>query len=92
MLATPPLEEKKKKKIKSKFEIIRAFSLPSHEHLKGFLSKYTVLKVKFITGQSNILFGDVRVCVCVCVCTTDPGNVTGWGSEGVKLFALQTYG
>ena len=26
----------------------------------------------------------VRVCVCVCVCTFQPGNFTGWGSEGVK--------
>ena len=25
------------------------------------------------------------VCVCVCVCTFQPGNFTGWGSEGVMV-------
>ena len=28
----------------------------SHEHMKRLLLKYTVLKVKFIIGSSNILF------------------------------------
>ena len=33
---------------------------------------------RFVTGPSNTLFAGVYVC------TFQPGNVTGWGSEGVK--------
>jgi len=38
-----------------------AFLPPSHEHVKGFLSKCTVLKVDFVTGPSNILFAGVCI-------------------------------
>ena len=46
--------------------------------MKGLLSKYTVLKVKFITGSSNTLFAGVHVSIF------QPGSCTGWVSEGVK--------
>ena len=34
---------------------------------------------RFVTGPSNTLFAGVYVC------TFQPGNFTGWVSEGVKL-------
>ena len=34
--------------------------------------------ILFVTGPSNILFGGVYMC------TFQPGNFTGWGSDGVK--------
>ena len=86
MLATVTL----KTTIKSaKFETINAyfFSLfffffflfiSSHDHMKGFLSKCTVLKVDVVV-PSTILFTGVYVC------TFQPGNLIGWGSEGVKI-------
>ena len=36
---------------------------------------------RFAIGSSNIQFGGVYVC------TSQPGNFTGWGSEGVKILA-----
>ena len=36
------------------------------------------IKSGFVIGSSDILFGGVYVC------TFQPGNFTGWGSEGVK--------
>ena len=52
---------------------------PSRGHVKGLLSKFTVLKVDFIIRPSNILFASVYVC------TVQPGNFTGSGSEGVNF-------
>ena len=37
-----------KRPIKAKFETIQAFLSPSHEHVKGFLSKCTVFKVDLL--------------------------------------------
>ena len=54
----------------------RPDSLPSHEHVKGFLSKCAVLKTHLL---SNTLFAGVYVW------TFQPGSSTGWGSEGVKM-------
>ena len=42
-------------------KLIKLFLL-SHEHVKGLLSKCTVLKVDFVNGRSNILFAGVYVC------------------------------
>ena len=79
----PRLHLKKKTPTKSaKFETIKAFLPPSHKHVKGFLSKCTVLKVRFVVGSSNMLFAGVYVC------TFQPGNFTGWESEGVKGISL----
>ena len=36
------------------------------------------MEIRFVIEPSNILFGGVYVC------TFQPGNFTGWGSEGVK--------
>ena len=36
------------------------------------------IESRFVIGPSNILFASVYVC------TFQPGNVTDWGSEGVK--------
>ena len=41
------------------------------------------------SNESRFLLYDyliycLQACVCVCVCTFQPGNFTGWGSEGVK--------
>ena len=46
--------------------------------MKGFLSESTVLKVVFPLDHQNIPFAGVYVF------TFQPGNFTGWGSEGVK--------
>ena len=46
--------------------------------MKGFLSKYTVLKAKFVIGSPNTQSRSVHVC------TFEPRNFTGWGSGGVK--------
>ena len=46
--------------------------------MKGLLSKCTALKVRFVTGPSDILFTGVYVC------TSQPGHFTGWGSERVN--------
>ena len=47
MLAAPSLGKRPHihKKKRAKFETIKAFLPPSHEHMKGFLSKCTILKV-----------------------------------------------
>ena len=45
--------------------------------MKGFSSQRTALKVDVI-GAKNILFFQARPCMF------KPGNVTGWGREGVK--------
>ena len=39
---------------------------------------------RFVAGPSNILFAGVYVY------TFQPGNFTGWGSEGVKVVELTT--
>ena len=60
---------------------IKAFffsSSTSNEQVKGFLSKCTVLKVRFVTAPSNVLFAGVYVCIF------QPGYFTAWVSEGVK--------
>ena len=36
------------------------------------------IESRFVTGPSNILFGGVYLC------TFQPGNFTGFGSEGVN--------
>ena len=41
------------------------------------------IKNRFVIGQSNILSGGVYIC------TFQPGNFTGWGSEGVKAWEMQ---
>ena len=50
----------------------------SHEHVKGFLSKCTVLAAELLQDHQNILFDGVYVR------TFQPGNFTGWGREGVN--------
>ena len=65
--------------IKAKFETIQAFLSPSHEHVKGFLSKCTVFKVDLLYDRQIRCLEE-----CVCVCTFQPGNSTGLGSEGVN--------
>ena len=37
------------------------------------------MESRYVTGPSNILFADVYLS------TFQPGNVTGWGSEGVNM-------
>ena len=50
---------------------------PSHENVKRISSDRTVLKVDFLMGhQICCLQAYVGIC--------QPGNFTGWGSEGVK--------
>ena len=50
---------------------------------------------RFVKGPSDILFAGVCVCVCACVCVCvcvcalfQPGNFTGWGSEGVNFVVI----
>ena len=50
--------------------------------MKGFSLKRIALKIDFI-GPENILFAGVRPCIF------QPGNFTGWGSEGVKTGIAQ---
>ena len=64
----------------AKFETIFA---PSQELVKRFLSKPPVLKVRLVTGPSNMLFAGVYVC------TFHPGNFKGGGSQAVKKCAQQ---
>ena len=45
--------------------------------------KTNSIKSRFVTGPSNILFASLHVS------TFQPGNFTGWGSEGVKMVSLQ---
>ena len=79
MLVAPSLGERPTNKTKSaKSDTIKAFSPSSNEHVKRFVSKCTVLKVRFVTGPSNVLLAGVYVY------TFQPGNFTGWGSEGIK--------
>ena len=75
MLATQKTTNKS-----TKFETIKFYFFPSHEHLEGFLSKHSV-ENRFVTEPSDILSGGVYVC------TFQPGNFTGWGSEGVDVMA-----
>ena len=76
----------------AKFETINTFFfsfflfIPSHEHMKGFLSKCSVLKIDDVVVPSNILFTGVYVC------TFQPRNCIGWGSEGVKIPAEEGRG
>ena len=44
-------------------------------HVRGFLSKFTILKIEFL-GPSKY-----TVCKHVCERTFQPGNCTDWGSE-----------
>ena len=46
----------------AKFETIKAFLSATHEQAKGFLSKCTVLKVRFVTEPSNVLFAGMNMC------------------------------
>ena len=64
--------------------IIKAFFLPSHEHLKGFLSKCTVL-------NADLLYDHQIYRLQACVITFQPGKFTGCGSEGVKAADTMTY-
>ena len=77
MFAAPPLGKRPPTKV-AKLEIIKTFS-PSYKHVKGILSKRTMMKVDLLKGPSSILFAGVHVS------TFQPGNFTGWGSEGVKF-------
>ena len=52
---------------------------PSYELVKGFLSKCTVFKVDLISDHQLYSLQD-----CMYALVTEPGNVTGWVSEGVK--------
>ena len=52
---------------------------PSYELVKGFRSKCTVFKVDLISDHQIYSLQD-----CMYALVTEPGNVTGWGSEGVK--------
>ena len=45
--------------------------------MKGFSSKRRVMKADFLY--------DRKICLQACAGTFQPGNVTGWGSEGVKF-------
>ena len=45
--------------------------------MKGFSLKHIAWKVD-VTAAENVLFVGVHPC------TFQPGNFTGWGSEGVK--------
>ena len=56
---------------------VKPLRLFFYEHVKGFLSECTVLKVDLLQDR-QIQFGGVYVC------TFQPGNFTGLGSEGVK--------
>lgn len=58
------------------FETIKAFLAPSHELLKGFLRKCTVLKVDLLKGHQIY---------CLQVCTFQAGNFSLWGSEEVNV-------
>ena len=42
--------------------------------------KRHITEIRFVTGPSNILFAGAYVC------SFQPGNVTGWGSEGVNHY------
>ena len=53
-------------------------SHPSHEYVKGLIYKMRSTESRFVIGSSNTLFAGVYVCIF------QPGNLTGWGSEGVK--------
>ena len=48
------------------------------------------VKSRFVIGPSNILFAGVYIYMC----TFQPGNRTGWGSEGVNnhIVAVQQCG
>ena len=58
-----------------KFETLFVFFFFLHWYVKGSLSKRTALKMD-VAGPENILFAGASV--------HQPGNFTGWGSEGVK--------
>ena len=47
--------------------------------------------IKFIVCRCARVRACVRACVCVCACTFQPGNFTGWGSEGVTTHTTSTY-
>ena len=54
--------------------------LPSHEHVKGYISiKTHSAESRVVTGPSNILFAGLYVC------TFQTGKFTGLGSEGVNI-------
>ena len=58
-LAAPSLQKTTNKS--AKFEIIKAPSSPSRDHVKGFLSKFTVLKENFVEKHQIYC---LRACVC----------------------------
>ena len=51
--------------------------------MKRFSSKHIALKTD-VTGPENILFAGTS-------CIFQPGNVTGWGSEGVNNVEVRHY-
>ena len=56
----------------------------SHWHVKGFSSKRTALKTDVVGPETDVVGPETR-CLQELPCTIQPGNVTGWGSEGVKM-------
>ena len=55
-----------------------------HEHVKGFLSKCTALKVRFVIGPSDILF---TACKCTPFCPeiVQAGAVKGLGRDQLRI-------
>ena len=61
-------------------ETIKAFLTPSHEHVKGFLSKWTALKVRFVVGPSNC-------CLQACRCAVFSPEILQAGAvKGLKRY------
>ena len=61
----------------AKFETFKLLSSFSHWHVKGFSSKRAAL-------QADVSYDPKIYCVQACLCIFQPGNFTGWGSDGVS--------
>ena len=75
MLAAPSIGKIINKS--AKFETVKTFLSPSHETRQSISMKMHSIETRFVAWPSNVRSGGVYVC------TFQPGNFTGWGSEGL---------
>ena len=61
----------------AKFETFKLLSSFSHWRVKGVSSKRAAL-------QADVSYDPKIYCVQACLCIFQPGNFTGWGSDGVS--------
>ena len=65
-----------------KFQTLKPLFSFSLRHVNGFSEKRVASKVDVLKERKIY-------CLLACPCIFQPGNVTGWGSEGVNSQMLQ---